>query len=361
MTPRQFSSKLLSWHKKHGRHDLPWQHNTSSYRVWVSEIMLQQTQVTTVIDYYTRFMKRFKNVQALANAEIDEVLHLWTGLGYYARARNLHAAAIIVCEQYNGQFPDNLDAMIALPGIGRSTAAAVLALSQNQHQSILDGNVKRVLSRFYCVEGWYGKREVVQQLWSLSEQHTPKKHCAQYTQAIMDLGATLCRRSKPDCEHCPVQAGCESFATDRVAEFPHSKPKKRIPVRSTAMLFLRNHNDDVLLQLRPPSGIWGGLWSCPEADCATTAKALKSWCAKQLSYSLSQIQVGEVIRHTFSHFHLDITPVYARAESDSQRIMDSTDSVWYNTQQPDARGLAAPVKLLLQSHAATIQNLTTEC
>ncbi|MCK4743393.1 MAG: A/G-specific adenine glycosylase [Sulfuriflexus sp.] len=354
MTPTVFSNALLRWHDAHGRHDLPWQKNKTAYRVWVSEIMLQQTQVATVIPYYQRFMEKFPNITSLADAELDEVLHLWTGLGYYARARNLHRTAITVLTEYTGKFPTNLDEVIALPGIGRSTASAILALSDDQHLAILDGNVKRVLTRFFAVNGWPGIKSVEQQLWQHAETLTPKKRTAQYTQAIMDFGATICTRSKPQCTDCPLKKSCLALSQESVANYPASKPKKTIPVRNTLMLLLRNADNKILLQQRPPTGIWGGLWSLPEADCQTNNKMISTWSKKNLSLQLKDIHIAKPVRHTFSHFHLDITPVYASVMNEMPTVMEQPESVWYNTRKPDARGFAAPVKKLLDSHNEAI-------
>jgi len=354
MNPASFSSALLKWHDKHGRHDLPWQQNKTAYRIWISEIMLQQTQVATVISYYNNFMARFPDLTALANAKLDEVLHLWTGLGYYARARNLHRTAQIIVNDFNGHFPDKLEAVIALPGIGRSTAAAILALSDNQHHAILDGNVKRVLTRFYAIEGWPGKKQVEQLLWQHAERLTPKKKTAQYTQAIMDLGATICKRSKPECTTCPLHVHCLAHKTDTVSHYPFAKPKKNIPVRSTIMLLLRDSDNKVFLQQRPPAGIWGGLWSLPEADCKPVSRSVSQWSQQQLSLQIDNIVFEKSLRHTFSHFHLDITPVYASVIANTSSVMEQTESVWYNTCEPDARGFAAPVKKLLDTHNEVI-------
>ena len=350
MTASEFSIALLRWHDTHGRHDLPWQSNMSAYRIWISEIMLQQTQVATVIPYYQRFLEKFPTLSALAKANLDDVLHLWTGLGYYARARNLHRTAKIIINDYAGVFPDELDAVIALPGIGRSTASAILALSDNQHHAILDGNVKRVLTRYFAIDGWPGLRHVEQRLWQYAEALTPKEKTAQYTQAIMDLGATVCTRSKPICTNCPLHNNCEAFNADTISNYPASKPKKTIPVKSTIMLLVRNSENQVLLQQRPTSGIWGGLWSLPEADCNATKNAVSEWCQKQLHLKINHIVFEKSLRHTFSHFHLDITPVYASVINESPLIMEQADSVWYNTSKPDSRGLAAPVKKLLDTH-----------
>lgn len=349
MTPQQFSKALLRWHARHGRHDLPWQQQRTPYRVWVSEIMLQQTQVSTVIPYFERFMQRFPDIHALAGASIDEVLHLWTGLGYYARARNLHRAAGIIASAQGGVFPSQLDQLMALPGIGRSTAGAILSLACGQAQPILDGNVKRVLARCHAIRGWPGQREVEQQLWQLAERYTPTQHNSDYTQAIMDLGATLCMRSKPACDACPLQRDCQAYKEQCVESCPGKKPKKALPIRETAMLMLRD-GARVLLQQRPPSGIWGGLWSFPETAVASDERELRQWCRDALQLEIDTPTRWSVIRHTFSHFHLDITPLEASVRNNlTESVMESVNTVWYNTCQPDARGLAAPVKRLLDS------------
>ncbi len=342
-----FSDALLNWFERHGRHDLPWQQPRSAYRVWLSEIMLQQTQVRTVIPYFERFMDTFPDIKGLADATLDEVLHLWTGLGYYARARNLHKAAIQIRDQHQSSFPENFDDVLALPGIGRSTAGAILSQAFEKRFAILDGNVKRVLTRHNAIAGWPGKKQIESQLWELAEQLTPDTRSADYTQAIMDLGATVCTRTKPDCTNCPLHSSCIAFKQGNPTAYPTSKPKKKIPVRATRMLLLyrvENEQNTLLLEQRPPAGIWGGLWSFPE--CPKDETSLKNWCHNNLQLSISQQKQLPVIRHTFSHFHLDITPVLARAEVVG--IMDSAKHIWYNTAQPDARGLPAPVKQLLE-------------
>ncbi len=359
MSNTDFSASLLRWHDIHGRHDLPWQTDMSAYRVWVSEIMLQQTQVATVIPYYQRFMQHFPDITSLANADLDKVLHLWTGLGYYARARNLHKTAITISTDFAGIFPKDLDTVMSLAGIGRSTAAAILALSDNQHHAILDGNVKRVLTRYFAIDGWPGKKTVEQILWQHAEALTPATNTAQYTQAIMDLGATVCTRTKARCPECPLQKNCLAFANNSVANYPTSKPKKTIPVKTTTMLLLRNNDNHVLLQQRPPSGIWGGLWCLLEAQCDATQQAVSAWSLKELKLSIDNINIATPLRHTFSHFHLDITPVYASVISETPAIMEQADTVWYNTSEPDARGLAAPVKKLLDTHNDAIAGATT--
>jgi len=338
-----FSDRLLSWFDQHGRKDLPWQ-NQSPYPVWVSEIMLQQTQVKTVIPYYLRFIKRFPSIQELAVASTDEVLHHWSGLGYYARGRNLHLAAKIICEQCDAELPSDLEDLMALPGIGRSTAGAILSLSKNQRQPILDGNVKRVLARCFTIPGWPGKRDVEQSLWRVSEQHTPTQRVADYTQAIMDLGATVCSRSKPSCSCCPMQAICLAYKSDNITHYPGKKPKKTLPEKHTVMLLLRNDKSEVLLQQRPPTGIWGGLWCFPQCEPDID---IKSWCKKNLGFNISNTTSGEHFSHTFSHYRLHITPIYAQANRSANSIMEAAPQLWYNRQQPQSLGLAAPVSKLL--------------
>ncbi|EAT13011.1 A/G-specific adenine glycosylase [Bermanella marisrubri] len=342
-TSKQFSDAVLAWFDEHGRHDLPWQHNKTPYRVWVSEIMLQQTQVTTVIPYYQRFMQRFPDVKSLAAAEQDEVLHLWTGLGYYARARNLHKCAQTVVEKYAGVFPSTVAELESLSGIGRSTAGAIASISMGQYAAILDGNVKRVLTRFHAVEGWPGNKKVADQLWDIAERYTPQQRTADYTQAMMDLGATLCTRSKPGCEICPLHAQCEAYAQNRVKEFPNSKPKKDKPVKTTQMVLVR-HDDEILLQQQPSTGIWGGLWIFPQLSINDDALSLPflQGCDIKAVYEL------EGFRHTFSHYHLDIKPIRIDIERKPNTINES-DQLWYSLQQGANVGLAAPVKKLLET------------
>ena len=348
MKKQNFSNRLLSWFDKHGRKNLPWQHNLTPYRVWVSEIMLQQTQVATVIPYYERFMQRFPNILALANAEQDEVLHLWTGLGYYARGRNLHKAAQKIRDEHGGEFPTELEQVIALPGIGRSTAGAILSLSLNQHHAILDGNVKRVLARYHAIQGWPGTPAIEKQLWQLAEQHTPDKNTAAYTQAIMDLGATVCRRSKPLCPLCPQNKGCAALAQNRQNQLPSPRPKKKLPTRTATMLMLDNGKGKMLLQQRPPTGIWGGLWSFPELEHEQSDDAvIQQWCLDRLGHEVEIHERWPALRHTFSHFHLEILPVYLRSQTQQNKIADN-NSTWFSPATPANIGLAAPVKTLLE-------------
>ncbi len=338
-----FSRRLLAWFDRHGRHDLPWQQNPTPYRVWVSEVMLQQTQVATVIPYYQRFMQRFADIRDLAEADEDEVLAQWSGLGYYSRARNLHQAAKRICDEYAGRFPDTIDEVVALPGVGRSTAGAILAISRGQHHPILDGNVKRVLSRYHAVEGWPGRRQVEQQLWSLAAEHTPEQRTADYTQAIMDLGATLCTRSKPECGDCPMSPDCEALAQGRVEEFPGKKPRKALPQRSVVMPVVLNEKGEVLLEKRPPAGIWGGLWSLPECE---DEAALAQWCNK-VGVEFEQRQAMEPIKHTFSHYQLLINPYRIMVNKDAAVIADAGMAVWQPLSGLEALGMATPVKKIL--------------
>ena len=344
-TPAEdFSARLLAWHARHGRHDLPWQRRRTAYRVWVSEIMLQQTQVATVVPYYRRFLERFPGVRALADAPLDEVLHLWTGLGYYARARNLQRAAQAVRDRHGGRFPKDFDAVAALPGIGRSTAGAILALTLDQRHPILDGNVKRVLARHGAVRGWPGARRVEQKLWALAEERTPVRRVADYTQAIMDLGATLCTRTRPRCGACPVAGDCRAHALGRETAFPVARPAKQLPVKRTRMLLVRQ-DGTVFLERRPPAGLWGGLWGFPEI--AADADPL-AWCRRRFGAAPSTVRARPLLRHTFSHFHLDIEPVEI-ALAGAVAVRDEGACRWQPVGETPRLGLAAPVKRLLDS------------
>jgi len=309
--------------------------------------MLQQTQVATVIPYYREFIKRFPSLKHLAEADNDDVLHHWTGLGYYARARNLHKTAQLIREQHGGRFPQNVDDVVALPGIGRSTAGAILALAFDQCHPILDGNVKRVLTRVHAIDRWPGEKQTEQKLWSIAEQLTPRKRVADYTQAIMDLGATVCVRGTPRCGDCPVHSGCIALKNGNVANYPVARARKALPEKHVAMLILRRSGKEVLLTRRPPSGLWGGLWGFPESD-NTDPKSLPAWSKKALGLNIKLRQHWPVVRHTFSHFHLHIHPVTAELVGKPAAIMEMADTVWYKLDHPDRRGFAAPVKRLLQ-------------
>ena len=352
----QFAQQLLGWWDEHGRRDLPWQQNPSAYRVWVSEIMLQQTQVSTAERYYDRFISSFPDIAALAAASQDSVLHHWSGLGYYSRARNLHKAAQQIVELHAGIMPSTLDELIALPGIGRSTAGAILSLSLGQRQPILDGNAKRVLARVFQVEGWSGSTANLKKLWEFAEICTPHDRVANYTQAIMDLGATLCTRAKPGCAICPLQTQCAAYAAGLVSAIPAPKPKKVRPVRAAVLVMAISRSGEILLEKRPPSGIWGGLWSFPEVD---SIDVVDDWCINQLGTMPASKRAWPDVSHSFSHFEFAMTPVEitleskdASAGSNSRSptgaIMEADRWLWYNTRSPAGIGLAAPVTRLLQ-------------
>ncbi len=306
--------------------------------------MLQQTQVTTVIPYFERFMQHYPTVQALAAASQDEVLHLWTGLGYYARARNLHKCAQAVVAEHGGEFPCSVEALTELSGIGRSTAGAIASLSMGQKAAILDGNVKRVLARHFTVEGWPGKTPVLNQLWLCAEQLTPAKRCNHYTQAMMDLGAMVCTRSKPDCAQCPLSDSCAAFHQGNPQDYPGKKPKKDKPVKAVQLIMVRNHAGEWLLEQRPTTGIWGGLWSFPEVDCE---RDVEEFWRETYAQKVVIKERWDSFRHTFSHYHLDITPVVADLTLSANQVGERANC-WYDVSQPSALGLAAPVKLLLE-------------
>ncbi len=341
-----FSEKILTWYTTHGRKHLPWQQQKTRYSVWVSEIMLQQTQVATVIPYFERFMAKFPTVCDLANAAQDDVLHLWTGLGYYARARNLHKAAQKVRDEHSGKFPSSFDAVLALPGIGRSTAAAILSLADNQAYVIMDGNVKRVLSRYFAIEGWPGQAKIEAQLWTLAESLKPRARFDDYTQAMMDMGATLCTRSKPSCDSCPVTSHCLANAQGRQSELPHKKPKKALPVKAVRMLILFCKGS-VFLQKRPSTGIWGGLWGFIETSHEDSKQRIRH-LSGQASATIHEL---EGFRHTFSHFHLDISPILIEMNEPRLEINES-EHAWFSIHEESQIGLATPtVKIFKQLKA----------
>ena len=343
-----FSGRVLAWYARSGRQDLPWQQEPTPYRVWVSEIMLQQTQVTTVIPFYQRFMARFPTVQDLAGASEDQVLHHWSGLGYYARARNLHAAAQQIMARHDGIFPGAFEAVLALPGIGRSTAGAILALACGQRHPILDGNVKRVLARYHAIAGWPGQADVLRTLWSLAESSTPSEQIAEYTQAIMDLGAMVCTRGQPACAHCPLAADCRARQSGQQAAYPAARPKKALPLRTVTMLLLCNAHGEVLLEKRPAAGIWGGLWSFPELAAGADVDDAGTFWQQATGIRIRRLETWPVLRHSFTHFQLEITPLLAAVVHESGHVMEGAGRVWYNNSQSTERGLAAPVKQLLQ-------------
>jgi A/G-specific adenine glycosylase len=341
---------VLDWFDRYGRKDLPWQQDPTPSRVWVSEIMLQQTQVATVIPYYLRFMARFPSLQALADAPQDEVLEHWSGLGYYARARNLHAAARILRDRHDHRFPLDVGRLQTLPGIGRSTAGAILSLSRGQRHPILDGNVKRVLARCFAVAGWPGRSAVANRLWELAEQHTPQERVGAYNQAMMDLGATVCTRSAPRCETCPLAIACSARAEGNPTHYPGRKPKRAIPVRSTHLLLLRCAGGGLLLERRPPSGIWGGLWSLPQCE---SAMDIGEFCRDRFGLRVLDLEFAPSRRHTFSHFHLDYTPVSAEARPAEDRVAENAQLVWLYPGEKPPGGLAAPVRQLIEEFTGT--------
>ncbi|MGH8279454.1 MAG: A/G-specific adenine glycosylase [Gammaproteobacteria bacterium] len=333
---------LLRWWRVHGRHDLPWHRRRTPYRVWISEVMLQQTQVAAVIPYYRRFLARFPNVRTLAAASLDDVLGLWSGLGYYARARNLWRAARVIRADHAGRFPRAFEQVAALPGIGRSTAGAILALARDERHAILDGNVKRVLARYHAVKGWPGDTLVANRLWRFAEQHTPYIRIANYTQAIMDLGATLCTRTRPRCDVCPLARACRAHALGRETAFPAARPRKAKPLKRTRMLLVV-HAGQVLLERRPPTGIWGGLWSLPEVSLRTDAE---EWCRRELGVAPHARQRWPVVHHGFSHYALDIFPMYLEVFAVAH-LGDRGDRRWAELARVSALGLPAPTRKLL--------------
>jgi len=344
-----FRKKLLAWHEKYGRHTLPWQINKTPYKVWLSEVMLQQTQVSTVIPYFNKFINRFPKVEDLAQAEIDEVMSLWAGLGYYRRAKFLYACAQMVCEDFNAVFPTNLEDLIKLPGIGRSTAGAIMSLSMNKRAAILDGNVKRVMSRFFAIETPLNESSGMKNLWQLAEILTPHKHFAAYNQAMMDLGATCCTRHKPNCEDCPLIKKCNAYALGEPTQFPVRPLKKKIkPKRQTKMLILVNKHNQILLEKRTDDGIWPGLYSLPEAGHASDAKVI---CQQQWSLDTKSISELENFTHQFTHFNLDIKPVVCHIESNGRLLNSSAEqnTSWHNIHDSLNLGIPAPVKKILKS------------
>jgi len=327
-----FANAIITWQKQHGRHDLPWQTKlnqaTDPYAIWVSEIMLQQTQVSAVIGYYAKFMARFPNIHALSEATQEEVLQYWSGLGYYSRARNLHNAAQKIVDEFGGIFPQNFDDILSLPGIGRSTAAAISTFAFNKPQAILDGNVKRVFARHFLVEGWPSSPKIEQKMWEIALRENPNEDAIAYTQGLMDLGATLCTRSKPNCRACPVNLSCEALAKNSVNKLPTPKPRKILPEKNTIMLVMMN-NDEVMLEKRPPTGIWGGLWSFPETD----------------SYNAENARLLEKLTHTFTHFKLHIQPQLVHTNKNNQ--INEPRTIWLNIDDAIGAAIPTPVRKIL--------------
>lgn len=352
VTPQQsrsFAQRVLRWFTQHGRHDLPWQQRPTPYRVWVSEIMLQQTQVATVIPYYQRFMQRFPTVRALAEADRDEVLAYWTGLGYYARARHLHQAAQLIVNELKGRLPVSVAELIQLPGIGRSTAGAIISLASDSYAPILDGNVKRVLTRCFAIEGYPESPATLKRLWELAETLTPKQRCRDYNQAMMDLGATVCTRTKPRCDSCPLQNNCQAALQGEPTRYPTRKSKTLRPVKQTLMLVIQNQQGAVLLEKRTQTKLWGELWSLPECS---DVNAATQYC-QTLGARIQTSETLQGFTHEFSHFSLQITPQLIRIQAPAKLLKMATEQrVWYKEAASLPGGLPAPVlKLLQQLHA----------
>jgi A/G-specific adenine glycosylase len=337
-----FADRLIAWQQRSGRHDLPWQVR-DPYAVWVSEIMLQQTQVETVIPYYRRFMARFPDLASLAAAPEDEVLALWSGLGYYARARNLQAAAWQIMAEHDGVFPPAFDVIQSLPGVGRSTAAAISAFAFGEQRAILDGNVKRVFCRLLGIEGWPGEKAIETRLWTLAEDLLPAANLTAYTQGLMDLGATLCRRARPDCPQCPFAGDCVAKRQGRQGELPSPRPSKILPEKGTAMLIMV-HAGELLLEKRRTAGIWGGLWSLPE--CEVEVDAVKQ--AQRLGYEAAWLRDLPSLKHSFSHFRLQIHP---RLLSVRQRPVGVAEPghIWLPLADALDAALPMPVRKILSS------------
>ena len=357
-----FAARVIAWQRQHGRHDLPWQNTRDAYRIWVSEIMLQQTQVAAVIGYYARFLARFPTVALLAESPQEEVMRYWAGLGYYSRARNLHRAAQIIMAKWGGALPQQPDQLVTLPGIGRSTAAAIAVFAYGARAAILDGNVKRVVARCFGVEGYPGEKKIEEALWERvsglllevgaatgtggQTSGYTAGHTEAYTQGLMDLGATLCTRNKPKCSACPLRETCVAHHEGRTALLPQRKPKKATPQRTCVMLVLR-HGREVLLEKRPPAGIWGGLWCLPQFD--TEKEAARSAPASGADWN--ERTSLDVIEHGFTHYHLTIQPISLRITKRSMQL-EETSRWWLPLDDAQDAALPAPVKKLLTQLAA---------
>ena len=342
-----FAARLIRWHKRHGRHDLPWQNTRDPYRVWLSEIMLQQTQVATVVPYYHRFLERFPTLAALAAAPVDEVMALWSGLGYYARARNLHACAQAVMRVHDGSFPRDPAVIAGLPGIGRSTANSIAPFCFGASAPIMDGNVKRVLCRAFGIEGFPGSGAVEKRLWSLAEDLMPRRDGATYNQAQMDLGATVCTRAKPRCDACPLVADCVARASGRTDELPERKPRATIPQREATLLVLL-HGQRVLLETRPPAGVWGGLLSLPELPAKADSR---EWVAQHFACQVIAVSPAPTLDHSFSHFRLRISPLLVEVKPG--HLATEPGLAWWPLDKLQDAGLPAPVRRLLEALQAS--------
>jgi A/G-specific adenine glycosylase len=339
-----FAERVVRWQASHGRHDLPWQRTRDAYRIWVSEIMLQQTQVATVLPYYARFLADFPDVRSLAAAPIERVLELWSGLGYYRRAHLMHACAVAVVERHGGEFPADVDALASLPGVGRSTASAIAAFAFGVRAAILEGNVRRVLARHCGVEGWPGEAKVQAKLWALAESRLPDRAIEAYTQGTMDLGATVCTRGRPRCDACPVALDCVALASGRVDELPAPRPRRETPRRETRLLAIERAGE-ILFEKRPATGIWAGLWSLPEiamdADVVTAIRA-------RFGVDAACCEALPPLTHAFTHFTLTMHPARVRV-SDWPRRAESPGHAWLTREDAKRAALPAPIRRLLGS------------
>jgi len=343
-THKYLSTNVVIWWKNLGRKTLPWQIKPSKYKTWISEIMLQQTQVNTAKPYFLKFMERFPTIEHLASCSSDEVLKIWSGLGYYARARNIHRSAGLIMEHHDGEIPSDYESLLDLPGIGKSTAGAILSLSGTEPKPILDGNVKRVLSRFFGVKGWPGEAKVSKVLWALSSESIPKDNFQVYTQGIMDLGAMVCLPRNPDCLICPIQRRCYSYQNHLIDEIPGKKPKKKKRSESKYFLMVVFDEDKLFLERRKPTGIWGGLWSMPEIKLSDDPK---EWCAKQFTNKILSIDPWEPFKHSFSHYNLYIHPIEIRMDGRFMNKTNKTITDSFNLEQLSSLGLSTPVKGLV--------------
>ena len=340
-----FASRVVAWQRTHGRHDLPWQNTRDAYRIWLSEIMLQQTQVATVLPYYTRFVAAFPDVAVLAQAPLDDVLAHWSGLGYYRRAHHLHQAAGVVVAQHGGEFPHDAATLASLPGIGRSTAAAIAAFAFGAREAILDGNVKRVLARHHGIDGWPGAPKVERALWNAANALLPTDEIEAYTQGLMDLGATICSRANPVCLHCPVSADCVARRERRIDVLPAPRPAKPLPQREVRVLVIE-HGGEVLFEKRPAVGVWGGLWSLPE--CALDDD-VRDIVRARFGADVAMRDALPPIAHGFTHFGLTMHPQRLAAARWPQRAEEGQGTLWLSPQDALAAALPAPIKKLVRS------------
>ena len=341
---KNLAANIVSWWEKFGRKTLPWQSSPSEYKTWISEIMLQQTQVNTAEPYFHRFMERFPTVEELASSSLDEVLQMWSGLGYYARARNIHRSAQLIIKQHKGELPSDYESLLNLPGIGKSTAGAILSLSGIEPKPILDGNVKRVLSRFFGVKGWSGESKIRKELWDLSTNSTPTDNFQVYTQGIMDLGATICLSRNPHCSICPIQRRCYAYRNHLVDEIPNKKPKNKKRTKSKYFLMIFFDGNKLFLERRKPKGIWGGLWSMPEIKLSDDPK---EWCAQQFANKILSVDSWEPFKHSFSHYNLYIHPIEIRMDGQFMNKMDKPRTDSFNLEQLSSLGMSAPIKELV--------------